>query len=112
MAEGIDEDTAGCSMVIAGACSAAYTVVGGDDSTLADGGVVADDVDITGEVEIVVLVLNLANTPVGEGAWLLTWVTGAWSLALAASGGVITEGRGLFSTIARISGDRDISSGV
>ncbi len=112
MVEGIGEDTAGCSVVIAGACSAAYTVVGGDDSTLADGGEVADEVEVTGEVEIVVLVLNLANNPVGESAWLLILVTGAWSLALAASGGVITEGRGLFSTIARISGERDNSSGV
>ena len=64
-----------------------------------------------GDVGMVVMVLNFASIPVGDGEWLMC-VMGAWSLALAASGGVITDGRGLFSTIARMSGDRDRSSGV
>ena len=60
---------------------------------------------------MVVMVLNFASIPVGDGEWLMC-IMGAWSLALAASVGVITDGRGLFSTIARMSGDRERSSGV
>ena len=71
-----------------------------------------DAAEDTGGVEEVVLVRNLAIIPVGGNPMSLALVTGAWSLALAASGGMITEGRGLFSNIARISGERDSSSGV
>ncbi len=48
-------------------------MVGGDDSTLVDGGVVVDEVEVTDGVEILVLVMKLAIIPVGGG----TLVTGA-----------------------------------
>ncbi len=87
-------------------------MVGGDDSTLVAGGMVVNEAEDPGGVEEVVMVMNLAIIPVGGGPTSPTLVTGAWSLALAASGGEITEERGLFSKIARISGERDSSSGV
>ncbi len=100
------------SMVVAGACRAAYKVVGGDDRTLTAGGVVVEEIDRPGSGEEVMLVMNLPIILVGGVPMSLTLVTGACSLALAASGGVITDERGLFSKIARISGERDSSSGV
>ncbi len=102
----------GRSVVVAGAWRAAYRVVGGDDRTLTAGGVIDDEVAGPGSGEEVVLVMNLRIIPVRGVPVSLTLVTGACSLALTASGGVITDERGLFSRIARISGERDSSSGV
>ena len=87
-------------------------VMGGDDNVPEGAVEMNDEVAIAeGEQVALLLAANLARTPVGcEG--LLPCVIGAWSAALATPGGEMTEVRGLFSTMARISGTRDKSSEV